>query len=401
MLELELELRETFRAPDGFWTPFPRTIAQLSIVAIPEIPWIVGVVVKPGGFMDLVSHYRTEETGLAFGDEEACVTGETKGESILNADTGAFFTRDGTPFEGCDSIQTVPACGLGFELALLLPPLWWLRATLHSEALIRRLPLAPHDALQPPVREPRGSAGSRAGSAGQAVLKAELTGLLHSLAVCGAKATAGSGEQLLEQLQVLALFGGDLAIRADDTLHRLDEELAVPGGDVRRVDGVRRRRHLKPALDTLPLVGVEIEPLHHARDEVALLFAHLEVRPSEGAHEPHEAQPRIAIEALQHGLDSHPAGTPDASSILADSKGAAWQRTASRRPGSSQPERESRELRAIRHRAPAGRPRRPAWPTRTRSLARRLLERRLGLRGITGGCPASRSWASAAEAALP
>jgi hypothetical protein len=67
--------------------------------------------VNADGFTDLMSHYRTQETGITMGDTEACVTGET---------------LDGIPFEGCDNISTMVPCGNGYAVALVVPPLVWI-----------------------------------------------------------------------------------------------------------------------------------------------------------------------------------------------------------------------------------------------------------------------------------
>jgi len=49
--------------------------------------------VNGDGVTDLLAHFRVEDTGIAFGDRMACLTGET---------------LDGQRFKGCDSIRTVP-----------------------------------------------------------------------------------------------------------------------------------------------------------------------------------------------------------------------------------------------------------------------------------------------------
>jgi hypothetical protein len=49
--------------------------------------------VNADGLLDLLAHFRTEESGVALGDTRACIAGET---------------FEGMRFEGCDVIRTIP-----------------------------------------------------------------------------------------------------------------------------------------------------------------------------------------------------------------------------------------------------------------------------------------------------
>jgi hypothetical protein len=63
------------------------------------------------GLMDLLAHFNPIESGLQPGDSTACVRGEL---------------LDGTRIEGCDVVLIqIPSCGVGFEAALLVPPMVW------------------------------------------------------------------------------------------------------------------------------------------------------------------------------------------------------------------------------------------------------------------------------------
>jgi len=71
------------------------------------------------GLADRVFRFDVRATGIALGDDEACLLGET---------------FDGVTLEGCDAIRTLPVgCGNGFELALLVPAVVVLRRSRRGE----------------------------------------------------------------------------------------------------------------------------------------------------------------------------------------------------------------------------------------------------------------------------
>ena len=69
-------------------------VASLAFGPDGAAPWRGRVArrdVDGDGFDDLVARFRQRETGIARGDGEACLAGET---------------ADGVAFEGCDAVRT-------------------------------------------------------------------------------------------------------------------------------------------------------------------------------------------------------------------------------------------------------------------------------------------------------
>ncbi len=104
----------------------------------------------------------------------------------------------------------------------------------------------------------------------------------------------------MEDLEGLALFFDDFAVRGDQSLDRLDEEAAMRSGDRCRVEIVEPGRPIQPLLNPEILVLVELEPANQARDEDALFRLDLEIRPRKRTDELDQAESFTAIELVEH-----------------------------------------------------------------------------------------------------
>ncbi len=104
--------------------PFPVAVLGSSTVDVSQIDTttlrfgpkgaapLSSQIVTVDGQQDLVALFKAQDTGLAVGDTQACLQGKIGGQF----------------FQGCDDVVVILArgCGLGFELAPILPALLWL-----------------------------------------------------------------------------------------------------------------------------------------------------------------------------------------------------------------------------------------------------------------------------------
>lgn len=86
--------------PDGASPVVPLTIPAVRFLSQRDV--------NGDGRKDLVALFRTRDTGISFGDTDACLAGKT---------------LDGISFEGCDTVETIPGCGHGGAVAVVLVPL--------------------------------------------------------------------------------------------------------------------------------------------------------------------------------------------------------------------------------------------------------------------------------------
>jgi len=81
-------------------------------------------IITVGSQKDLLAFFEVQDSGIALGDTQACLRGKIGGQ----------------PFRGCDDIVVIMAknCGVGFELAPILPAVLWLRGRRRRKASVNQ-----------------------------------------------------------------------------------------------------------------------------------------------------------------------------------------------------------------------------------------------------------------------